>query len=112
MRILFYPLCIACLSGPAAAQSPADFGVTAHTPPAINTNPDSRYSPRMRLWQGIPSIERTAKGRLWATWYGGPLTEGDRGIGNHCVLVTSADDATPRLPHTPFSPISRPSLSA
>ena len=26
--------------------------------------------------------------------------------------VTSADDATPRLPQTPFKPISRPSLSA
>ena len=26
--------------------------------------------------------------------------------------VTSADDATPRLPQTPFRPISRPSLSA
>ncbi|MGY3651654.1 hypothetical protein ACVWW2_006945 [Bradyrhizobium sp. LM4.3] len=26
--------------------------------------------------------------------------------------VTSADEATPRLPQTPFNPISRPSLSA
>jgi hypothetical protein len=55
-------------------------------------NPGPRYGPRLRLWQGIPSIERTAQGRLWVTWYGGPIIEGQRGEGNHAVLVTSGDD--------------------
>lgn len=66
------------------------FGVTTLTPPVLNVNPGPRYWPRLRLWQGIPGIERTPKGRLWATWYTGPLGEGKEG--NHAVLVTSADD--------------------
>ncbi len=67
-----------------------DFGVTTLTPPVINTNPGPKYWTRMRMWQGIPSIERTAKGRLWATWYAGPLSEGSGG--NHALLITSDDD--------------------
>jgi hypothetical protein len=70
--------------------SPDDFGVKTLTPPVINVDPGPRYWPRLRVWQGIPSIERTAKGRLWATWYCGPLSEGSGG--NHAVLVTSGDD--------------------
>jgi hypothetical protein len=86
-------LCLAFLGlAPAAAQSPAKFGVTNLTPPELTLNPGPRFSPRVRLWQGIPSIERTARGRLWATWYGGPIIEGQRGEGNHAVLVTSEDD--------------------
>ncbi len=42
------------------------------------------------MWQGIPGIERADNGRLWATWYCGPLAEGSEG--NHAVLVTSMDD--------------------
>lgn len=77
----------------AAAQPADDFGVTSRTPPAApNVNPGPRYWPRLRFWQGIPSIERTARGRLWATWYAGPIIEGERGEGNYAVLVTSDDD--------------------
>ncbi len=79
--------------GAALAQPADDFGVTSRTPPAApSVNPGPRYSPRLRVWQGIPSIERTARGRLWATWYGGPIIEGQRGEGNYAVLVTSDDD--------------------
>lgn len=76
----------------APAQSPEAFGVTNLTPPVLDPMPGPRYSPRLRVWQGIPSIERTARGRLWATWYGGPIIEGQRGEGNYAVLVTSDDD--------------------
>ncbi len=90
---MFIRLLVACaLATLAAAQSPADYGVTSRTPPTLNPLPGPRYLPRLRVWQGIPSIERTAQGRLWATWYCGPIIEGERGEGNYAVLVTSADD--------------------
>lgn len=77
----------------ALAQAPGDFGVDSRTPPAgPNVHPGPRYWPRLRFWQGIPSIERTANGRLWATWYAGPIIEGQRGEGNYALLVTSDDD--------------------
>lgn len=41
-----------------------------------------------RKWQGIPSIERTAKGRIFACWYSGGVTEQ---MGNYSLLVYSDD---------------------
>ena len=70
--------------------TPDDFGVKTLTPPVLNVNPGPKFWPRMRMWQGIPSIERTANGRLWATWYAGPFSEGSEG--NSAILVTSDDD--------------------
>ena len=78
---------ISSATGPLAPEA---FGVTTSTPPVLNDDPGPRYWPRTRMWQGIPGIERTAKGRLWATWYAGPLSEGREG--NYAVLVTSGDD--------------------
>lgn len=79
-------------AGAVRAQSPEAFGVTTTTPPTLNLDPGPKFWPRMRVWQGIPSIERTAQGRLWATWYAGPIMEGQRGEGNYAVLITSDDD--------------------
>ena len=42
-----------------------------------------------RLWQGIPGIERTANGRLYACWYSGGKTEEP---GNIVILEKSDDD--------------------
>lgn len=42
-----------------------------------------------RIWQGIPSIERTEKGRLFCTFYSGKTTET---LGNYCVVLISDDD--------------------
>ena len=93
-RIVFLLLCAyhLCFIGAARAQSPEEYGVTTMTPPALTLDPGPKYWPRFRMWQGIPSIERTAKGRLWATWYCGPLIEGQNGDSNYAVLVTSTDD--------------------
>lgn len=66
------------------------FGITTLTPPWIDVKPGPAYWARMRLWQGIPSIERAPGGRLWATWYTGGVGEG-KGH-NHALLVTSGDD--------------------
>ena len=40
-------------------------------------------------FQGIPGLEKTAGGRLWATWYSGGTTEGAE---NYVTLATSGDD--------------------
>ena len=34
-----------------------------------------RYRKEMRIWQGIPGIERTVGGKLFVTWYSGGTTE-------------------------------------
>lgn len=49
----------------------------------------TKYNSPHRLWQGIPSIEVTKNGRLFATLYSGEVTEQN---GNYSVLLTSADD--------------------
>lgn len=46
------------------------------------------YAPRRRVWQGIPSVERTAGGRLFFTWYTGGTREE---VGNYVLLATSED---------------------
>jgi hypothetical protein len=58
--------------------------------PELITQPGPEFGHAARKWQGIPSIEVSPGGRLWATWYGGPASEGDPG--NHQTLVTSGDD--------------------
>lgn len=59
------------------------------TPPVPNFSPGSEYSDSVRMFQGIPGLERSANGRLWACWYGGGTGE-DRF--NYIMLVTSEDD--------------------
>ncbi len=46
------------------------------------------YTAEKRIWQGIPSVEITGGGRLFATFYSGQTTET---YGNYCVLVKSDD---------------------
>jgi hypothetical protein len=62
----------------------------APIPPKLITQPGAEFSHAARKWQGIPSIEVAPGGRLWATWYGGPVGEGE--AGNYQMLVTSGDD--------------------
>lgn len=47
-----------------------------------------KYSTDKRLWQGIPGVERTEKGRLFVTWYSGGVVEQ---LGNYSILVKSDD---------------------
>ena len=58
-------------------------------PLAINTSPGPEYSDENRNWQGIPGIERTPNGRLWATWYSGGSGEV---VENYILLLFSDDD--------------------
>jgi predicted neuraminidase len=70
-------------------------------PPFVNTNPGEEYGSDKRRFQGIPSIEVTKKGRLWALWYAGGPNEPGEGPGNYVVAITSEDDgkswSTPRV---------------
>ena len=54
-----------------------------------NLSPGPEYADSVRLFQGVAGIERAVNGRLWATWYGGGLTE-DRQ--NYVLLSTSGDE--------------------
>ena len=57
--------------------------------PQVNTDPGEEYADKTRLFQGIPGMERSANGRLWALWYAGGTGEGEL---NYVTLVTSGDD--------------------
>ena len=46
------------------------------------------YTAKNRVWQGIPSIEVTKKGRIFSTFYSGGIKEE---IGNYCLLLKSED---------------------
>ncbi|MDR1281350.1 MAG: exo-alpha-sialidase, partial [Opitutaceae bacterium] len=52
------------------------YGVTPLSPPWLQRDPGPQYWSQARKWQGVPGIERSPGGRLWATWYAGPLMEG------------------------------------
>lgn len=58
-------------------------------PPPVDLEPGNQYAATQRLWQGIPGIERTKNGRLYATWYSGGKGEG---IENFVLVVRSDDD--------------------
>jgi hypothetical protein len=59
--------------------------------PDVNLCPGPEYGVGQREWQGIPGIERTPTGRLWATWYSGGTGEGPD---NYVLLVRSDDDGS------------------
>jgi len=74
--------------------------------PTVHTSPAERYADSQRAWQGIPGVERTRGGRLWATWYSGGTGEGPL---NFVVLVHSDDDgvtwSAPELVVDPTDPV-------
>lgn len=55
----------------------------------VDFDPGEAYGPEARKYQGIPSIERTPEGRLWAAWYAGKRWEDKY---NWVTLATSGDD--------------------
>jgi predicted neuraminidase len=57
--------------------------------PPLNAKPGPEYADSIRMFQGIPAIERAPNGRLWAAWYGGGITEDKH---NYIILDTSGDD--------------------
>ena len=51
-----------------------------------NSNELKKFNSQYRLWQGIPGIAATAKGRIFLTFYSGGTKEQ---IGNYVVLLKS-----------------------
>ena len=76
-------------SSSATAQQCGEYPDFALFPPSLNLNPGREYAEWTRSYQGMPSIERMANGRLWAAWTSGGINEGP---GNYVVVVTSTDD--------------------
>jgi hypothetical protein len=69
----------------AAPSSAAEFSADVN----VITQPGKEYGDAARLWQGIPSIERTRGGRLFVAWYSGGPAEGS--TLNYCLLAASDD---------------------
>lgn len=78
----------------------------AMEPVRLITEPGPEYGTDQRPFQGIPGLERTKKGRLWATWYSGGPGEGSY---NYVLLISSDDDGVtwtpPRLIVDPPTPV-------
>ena len=77
----------------AAASEPVEGGGLgsidpAALDPAIYKPVPEKWNEKNRTWQGIPSIEVTAGGRVWIVWYSGGEWEGPD---NYLLLITSGD---------------------
>ena len=80
---------------PKSARSANDPALQA---PVVEFSQGARNIGGARIFQGIPTIERTANGRLWAAWFARDVD----GEGcDHVLMVTSDDDgktwSPPRL---------------
>lgn len=73
----------------AIASHAADSNDVALVAPPLNFQPGPAVADSVRMFQGIPGLEQAKDGRLWATWYGGGVTED---LHNYIMLVTSGDD--------------------
>ncbi|MBQ7408117.1 MAG: exo-alpha-sialidase [Clostridia bacterium] len=56
----------------------------------LSPQTDETYNPQDRKWNGIPHIEITEGGRLWATWYSGGANEPD--VENYIIVAYSDDN--------------------
>ncbi|MCU6709953.1 glycoside hydrolase [Paenibacillus sp. J5C_2022] len=56
--------------------------------PLTDIRGNGKYDDAERLFQGIPTIEKTPGGTLWAAFYGGGDNEGP----NNYVLIVTSDD--------------------
>ncbi|MBX7256207.1 MAG: glycoside hydrolase [Candidatus Hydrogenedentes bacterium] len=82
-------LLLVCASHSQQVGPETDIQDLALKAPLLNTSPGPEYTGSRRLFQGIPGLERTRNGRLWATWYGGGKGEDQD---NYCMLATSGDN--------------------
>lgn len=89
MRMFRLPeiLCVLFLLGMVPFTHAADEFL--NPPQIVTQDPGADYLPPARKFQGIPSLERTEQGRLWAVWYAGPT--GGEDANNYVVVVTSDD---------------------
>ncbi|MGH9669680.1 MAG: sialidase family protein [Terriglobales bacterium] len=73
-----------------ARKTYPDFALEASP---INTSPGPEYVTRTRVYQGMPGIERSANGRLWALWNAAGTGDSfGEGPFDYVVLVTRGDE--------------------
>jgi len=73
----------------AAVPALPDLGLQ---PLPVFTDPGPEWAKSTRGAQGVAGIERTLKGRLWATWFASKSPGGVENPFSHVVLATSTDD--------------------
>jgi len=61
-------------------------------PPQVWSHIGPNHVKSSRGAQGVPGLERTAQGRLWASWYTGKGKRGVESSSSYIVLATSGDD--------------------
>ena len=83
---------VGCSSPPPEPAADAIFPEMSLQPPRILTAPGPEHAKSERGAQGVPSIERTAGGRLWAAWYTGPETRRVESPFSYVTLAASVDD--------------------
>ena len=76
----------------APRQTGAPLPDLALQPPRVTTDFGLDHVKSARGSQGVPGIERTAKGRLWAAWYTGKSPRGVESSSSYVVLATSGND--------------------
>jgi predicted neuraminidase len=70
----------------ALAQKPVS--ASSLVPPVVSMAPGDAYSGKHRVFQGIPTIERTMNDRLWAAWF----ARSRSGTADSHVIVCVSDD--------------------
>lgn len=94
-RLLFHILCFIFFLGKDVAYSydittPIKEGESdiSLNPPELHDASKSPYNDQSRRWQGIPSIEITPEGSLWAVWYSG----GGGECPDNFIVLSRSDD--------------------
>jgi len=87
-KVLIYVALVAASFGQTGLPEPS------LEPPRVITSPGQEYAKTARGAQGVPGLERTAKGRLWAAWYTGPSKRAVESPFSYVVLATSGDDGS------------------
>ncbi|MEQ8787733.1 MAG: sialidase family protein [Pirellulaceae bacterium] len=88
--IVFATCTLLCSGAPAQERPPLPD--LALQPPRLITDVNAEHGKSMRGAQGVPAIERSPEGRLWAAWYTGPGRRGVESSSSYVVLATSGDD--------------------
>ena len=113
---LISPLLVSCSTVSFAQQQATDKTAGAPLPdlalqpPRLISDWGPEHAKSSRGAQGVPAIERSSQGRLWAAWYAGKGRRGVESPFSYVVLATSGDDGktwpeklivqAPRFVHT------------
>ena len=83
---------LSILGASSQAEEPVAVPDPALQPARVLTKFEGAHQKSARGSQGVPAIERTAIGRLWAAWYTDKGKRGVEGPSSYVILATSEDD--------------------